>query len=564
MKNQVMLYMSVLMLSQLSACAMNVNGTRIDKKNNLYGVITDSSTGKGIAGVPVTDGYKFTVTDANGVYQFVADSLCRNVYYSLPAGYKVTLNPSSKLPLFYSTSDIDLKKKNRNDFVLEPLKSVENNFTFVAVGDPQCKNEHDVARFRDETIPDIKNFLAESQASGRYNDVYVMNMGDIVFDSPEQWDAMKTVMSGFTADGENYIPVFNMVGNHDHDGDKPNRYLSVARYVERFGPTDYSFDRGDVHFVVMDNVLPKDTDGHHWSYNAGITDTQLAWLKQDLALVKDKQDKMILFCTHIPFRGGVEEGGSTVNKDRNYAEVLGLLTDFHEAHIMVGHTHYPQNWIHEGYVTKGGTPVYEHVHGAACGAWWCCNMNVNGAPNGYSIYEIEGNRIKNWVAKGTGTPVGYQMRVYDGNQIYGGEDGTPKGPYRFTWTEGGVGGKAKIHAAGEPMLKDCFVAAIWNDDDVNWKVELFVDGKKAGDFVKVQSRIPDICVSSFFFNQMHKNTRTWVSSTACHYWYAPAPGGSPLKVRNWEVRATQTIPGSGEVNVYTCNELQTDYSGFKN
>lgn len=99
------------MLTQLSACAMRVGGTRIDKNSNLYGVITDSKTGKGIEGVPVTDGYKFTVTDKNGVYQMVADSLCRTVYYTIPAGYKVALAQDSKLPLFYSTAGIDLNKK---------------------------------------------------------------------------------------------------------------------------------------------------------------------------------------------------------------------------------------------------------------------------------------------------------------------------------------------------------------------------------------------------------------------------------------------------------------------
>ena len=565
MKNiLITLSVSAMMLTQLSACAMRVGGTRIDKKNNLYGVITDSKTGKGIAGVPVTDGYKFTVTDKNGVYQMVADSLCRTVYYTIPAGYKVALAQDSKLPLFYSTASIDLNKKNRNDFTLEPLASEEKNFTFVAVGDPQCKTDHDVARFRDETVPDMKNFIAESQREGKYKDVYIMTMGDIVFNAIEQWDPMKDVLSGFTADGKEYIPVFNMVGNHDHDADMPDPYSSVSRYVERFGPTDYSFDRGDVHFVVMDNVMPIETNGKSWTYSGGITDTQLKWLKEDLNLVKDKQDKMVFFCTHIPFRGGVENGGASVNRNMNYSEVLQLLTDFHEAHIMVGHTHYPQNWIHENYVTKGGAPIYEHVHGAACGAWWCCNMNPGGAPNGYSLYEIEGNHIANWLAKGTGEPASFQMRVYDGNQIYGGEDGSPKGKYRFTWTEGGVGGKAKIKANGDPALKNCFVAAIWNDDDTNWKVELYIDGKKAGDFRRVSSSITDICVSSFFFNRLKKNTKTWVSTTANHYWYVPAPGGDPSKVRNWEVRATQTIPGSGQVNVYTCSSLHTDYAGFIN
>lgn len=539
-----------------------INGTSIESTNTLVGLITDSKTGKGIAGVPVTDGYSFTTTDANGVYQFKANRYCRNVYYTLPSEYKVALDKETKLPLFYSTSTISYNRQNRNDFVLEPLDSPEKNFTYLAIGDPQCKTDSDRERFRTETLPDMRNFISTSQANGKYKNVYIMSMGDITFDNTVQWKPMRNVMSKFSANGTDYIPFYNMVGNHDHDASTNTQYESTQNYVDLFGPVDYSFNRGDVHIVVMDNVLVTTTSGKTWDYDAGVTSSQLKWLKADLDLVKDKQNKMILFCAHIPFRGGANSGGASVNKDKNYAEILKLLTEFHEAHIMVGHTHYPQNWIHSSYVTKGGTPVYEHVHGAACGAWWSCNMNVNGAPNCYSLYEIEGNSIKNWVTKGTKNEVGYQMRVYNGSQIYGGTDGTPSGKYRYTWYDGGKGGTANITAKGNSNLKGSFVGAIWNDDDRNWKVEFFQNGQKVGDMKRVPSKVPDICVVSYYFNNLGKNTTTWTTTTAQHYWYIEAPGGDPTKVKNWEVRATQTIPTSGEVNVYSCTDLQTDYSGF--
>lgn len=540
-----------------------VNGTVIKPKNTLYGLITNAKTGEGIPDVPVTDGYTFTTTDANGVYQFIGNTQCRIVYYSLPAGYKVTLDKTTKLPLFYSTSKIVMKglTQNRNDFKLEPLGKVETNFTYVAVGDPQCKYDSDVSRFKNETIPDMKSYLSTSQNQGKYPNIYIMSMGDIIFDWTSQWEPMRDVMANFALNDGTYVPFFNMVGNHDHDASTSTQYASVQNYINLFGPTDYSFDRGNVHFVVMDNTQVTTSNGTTWKYEGGFTDEQLTWLKGDLALVKDKESKMIFFCTHIPFRGGGSSGAS-VSKTRHYAEVLSLLTDFHEAHIMVGHTHYPQNWIHNDYVTKGGTPVYEHVHGAACGAWWCCNMNVNGQPNGYSIYEVTGNTVKNWVAKGTGLDDSYQMRVYDGNQTYGGKKGTPTGTYTYTWYSGGTGSTKNITAKGDNNLKGAFVAAIWNDDEENWKVELYQNGSKVGDFQRVPSRIPDICVVSYYFNKKGKNTTTWTTTTAQHWWYCPAPTGYPAKETNWEVRATQTIPSSGVVNTYTCSTLQTDYTGF--
>ena len=144
-----------------------INGTKIASSNTLVGLISDSKTGKGIAGVPVTDGYTFTTTDENGVYQFKANRYCRNVYYTLPSEYKVNLDSKTKLPVFYSTSDIKYNKQNRNDFVLDPLDAPEKNFTFIAIGDPQCKTNSDVERFRTETLPDMRNFISTSQANGK-------------------------------------------------------------------------------------------------------------------------------------------------------------------------------------------------------------------------------------------------------------------------------------------------------------------------------------------------------------------------------------------------------------
>ena len=79
----------VLFLSVLSCAAMfflnsccgegRINGTKIQEGNNLVGLITDTETGKGIAGVAVSDGYTFTTTDKNGVYQFVGNPLTRVV-----------------------------------------------------------------------------------------------------------------------------------------------------------------------------------------------------------------------------------------------------------------------------------------------------------------------------------------------------------------------------------------------------------------------------------------------------------------------------------------------------
>ena len=153
--------------------------------------------------------------------------------------------------------------------------------------------------------------------------------------------------------------------------------------------------------------------------------------------------------------------------------------------------------------------MYEHVHGGACGAWWSSNLNVDGAPNGYSIYEIKGNVVDNWVAKSTGRPETYQMRVYDGNATYTGQK-----KYSYTWTGGGTG--AGIKTNGNAALKDCFVVSIWNDDPQNWKVELVQNGVVTP-MSRISSNIADMCAVSFFFTECGKKTTTRITALQ-HYW----------------------------------------------
>lgn len=84
---------------------------------------------------------------------------------------------------------------------------------------------------------------------------------------------------------------------------------------------------------------------------------------------------------------------------------------------MSGHTHYMRNEP----TLSGG--IYEHVHAAVCGTWWYSKVNGDGCPNGYGVYDIDGNTIKNWYYKGVNTGMNdrdYQIRLYRGNLKCGG------------------------------------------------------------------------------------------------------------------------------------------------
>ena len=542
-----------------------INGTTIAEGITACGLVSDAATGKGIPGIPVTDGYDYVKTDENGVYQIKANRYTRKIYISVPSEYKIPLDSSTHIPLFYSTKTFERNKVNRNDFKLES-QPVENNFTLVMIGDPQCQTDAQITRYETETVPAMLNTLNNGHAQGKYPNAYGITLGDITFDSTNLWEGMKKSMSNLKLTDGSWFPIFQCIGNHDHNSlEKTSDYDATGKYVEYFGPTDYSFNRGQAHIVVMDDIMCTTVSSNSspnkatWGYNGGFTRIQYDWLCKDLDMVQDKAQKMVVLCMHIPMRAGANSGGASFNKSAYYSEVLALLKQFREAHIMIGHTHYTQNYIHTSTICKGGQPVYEHVHGAACGGWWSCNSNVTGAPNGYFMYEVEGNSIVNWIELGAKTPSSYQMRVYDGNQLYTGSKG-----YEYMWCRASnKGGSSSITAVGNVNLKDAFVVEVFNDDDRNWKLEMFQNGAKIGDFKRLANgSCCNVCLAAYFFNELGKNTDSWTNKTASHYWYFVPASHDPASEKNWEVRAAQTIPTSGKVNSFTCSTLTKDYGEF--
>ncbi len=532
-----------------------INNTYIEEGNNVVGVIKDGSTGLGIPGVTVSDGYSTVQTDANGVYQFPASrtylASTRYVFYSTPSKYRIETDRG--IPSFYRLIlSIPSSGWIRNDWVLTPLEKEEKQWTFVGIGDSQCGSVSEVNRYVNETIADMKSYLP------KYANPYAVVLGDIIHDSNNIWPYIKEAMSG-VAVGNRDLPFFQVMGNHDHNAVVDNAYESSQLYIDHFGPENYSFDRGDVHVVCFDNVLVEgrasssQSNAMTWNtYGSGMSDVQFEWFKKDMSFVEDKGEKMLFVCCHIPFADA---------SPKHRSEIMSYMKQFKETHIFSGHTHYNRNYLHNSFICKGGNAVYEHIHGTACGAWWEAQSSVNttGAPAGYTVYEIDGASIVNWVMKGTGRSEDHQFRVYDGNQTYTGTKG-----YSYNWYKtDNTGGSSGIVAKGYSGFMNSFVVEVFDDDTKYVGVELYRNGTKLGDFKHLsRGTSANICACSWFFNERNKNTTTW-TSTASPFWYYTTTDPLPADMDGWEVRMTRTIPGSGRQNVYTSSSLTTDYSDFK-
>ena len=305
--------------------------TPIQEGNNLYGVVTDPN-GAPVGGIVVSDGFSCVATDANGVYQMPRHADAFHVFYRIPADREIPM--SEGRPCFWQRLS---KTQERYDFVLMPQQAVETDFKLVCIADPQVQKDTDLARFKEESVPDIRAHVSTLEGP-----VYGITLGDIIFNekAKDVTNQMMPPIALAMRESEIGLKLFQVMGNHDNcmtptvTDESSNFDLAGRRNFEyKFGPCDYSFDRGNAHIVAMDDVLLTDEKHNPSDYEGGFTDAQVEWLRQDLSLVP--KEKLVIFCVHIPLRNATSFNRETV---RN------LLKEFDNVHIMAGHTHYAQNY----------------------------------------------------------------------------------------------------------------------------------------------------------------------------------------------------------------------------
>ena len=515
-----------------------LNNTELIEENNLRGLITDEK-GNPIEGVAVSDGYDVVTTDANGVYQFAAHADARLLSISVPAEYEIPYEDNR--PAFWvhiDPTDYEIRK----DFHLTGRTASSEDFTIFSLADTHVKTAKHYERFSTETMPD----LAKQVAAGNYStNSFAVILGDIMFDNYEQVENVKKSLKNSP------VPVFPCFGNHDCSSSVGSTEVDlISKFQQHFGPVDYSFNIGKAHVVFMKNMIYEGHDAYGIEgnkYVQGILDHQVEWLKKDLAAVQNKEDKLIIVCVHIPLRG-------TSSTSKNYKAVVQEMLKFKEAHVLSGHHHGVYNHNPSKDVTVGGKTFYDHNQIAAAGAWWVSHLNPDGSPNGYMIYNVDGNTISDYALKGTSKDAGYQMRVYNGGVTYS----VPSPFYnydnwskRFAWSDLGM------------SLNGKFVVHVFNADKQNWEVN-FVQNGVSTPMTRTTDNWYDM--ASYAFAAYYTN---WSSGGSERYstkventnfWYIDAPSGNPASEKNWYVEAVHTV--NGKKLRYTASELHNKFDGF--
>lgn len=257
------------------------------------------------------------------------------------------------------------------------------------VGDPQVDNPVEMGYARRSIYRDLR---------GRRDLDLCIFLGDLVNDNMSLLPESLSVIDSLP------FQSFMVPGNHDRDvyhGSKSSGSMSRPRDLSTWrksvGYVDTSFVRGNVRFIMMNNV--RHAAAGMTDYVGGFTEKQKHWLDSVLVTDVARGGKMsrggvdrsrrpsrgkvtpalTILATHIPF-----------SQMKGRDSVLALIPEQARMLYVSGHTHF---------VSRNDS-IPEVIAGATCGSWWRGVKDSDGvpyalqscgAPRGYFVAEISRN-----------------------------------------------------------------------------------------------------------------------------------------------------------------------------
>lgn len=467
-----LLQLVILMSLSLNLQAQNLSGT-------IRGKVT--CHGKGLQGVVVTDGIDCVLTNKSGEYVLAPQRDARFVYLSVPSGYQPKTEKT--IPLFHQ--QIEMDKQDGYNFELMKNPQNDANHLFLVQADVQVTSEDDVKAYG-RFLQDIKEYV--QPYSGK-RDIFGIDCGDIVGDTPSLYPSYINTVS--TLD----FPVYRAIGNHDMTYGGRTFEYSYRTFESYFGPIYYSFNKGKAHYIVLDNCFYVNRDYQYIGY---IDERTFAWLEKDLSYVS--RDKLVFVVMHIPSSLQKKLRYNTLDQDEtvNTAALYKLLEGYN-AHIISGHTHFNTNVCFND-------SLMEHNTAAVCGTWWRADINVDGTPRGYGIYEVNGDQLK-WIYKSAGYPLEHQFHAYP--------------------------------AGSSDEYPSDIIANVWNWDDL-WKVEWYENGQRMGEMQKYKGYDP---MAKSICSDKEKVKYDWISPVLTEHLFHATPHDPNARI---EIKVTDRFG-----NVYT-------------
>ena len=467
-----------------------------------------------VANVVVSDGTEVTVTDDKGIYELKSAKKWGYVFISVPSGYEVAAE--GVFPQFYQTLKGAADVVEQKDFKLTKVDG-QDRYKLFLLGDMHLANRtNDAAQFTQFTT-DLNAYMA--QHSGQK--MYALTLGDMTWDL--YWYKNNYALPQYRETINRQVKnlqIYHTMGNHDNDFMTTSDYDAAVKYVDCIGPTFYSFNIGQVHYVVMDNIDCSAYDGtDSRNYVKKLSNEQLKWLAKDLAYV-DKSTPLIV-AMHAQIYKPTSTGFAFDHDSANTEALLAAL-DGYEVHFVTGHTHKVYNITPDDDVVKG-RDIHEHNSGAICASWWWSGNLTPGVhvsiDGGYAIWDIDGTDFA-WLYKSTGWPEEYQFRSYDLNNVSFSMDDVPNIPSNVLIQ---LAYKKYVNAYPENSDNEVLIK-IWNWNS-NWELSVVDERGKTLEYTPVWAYDPlHIAALSVprFNNSGITSTPSFVTESATNFFKVKA------------------------------------------
>ena len=194
--------------------------------------------------------------------------------------------------------------------------------------------------------------------------LFVINVGDLVEngESLEDWNKFFKALKSLSA----VSPYFPVLGNHEKNSNIYYQAFMLPKGGGDFQRRWYSFDAGDVRFIVLDSNVPEGTS---------LFEKQTKWLIEDLERNRDKKFKLVFF--HHPFYT------NTPNEEPTHEESWRWIFEKYKVDVVFsGHIHDYERFLKNGviYMVTGG----------------------GGAPLGFGLYSPDRKHLPGSVKEAAG------------------------------------------------------------------------------------------------------------------------------------------------------------------
>jgi hypothetical protein len=228
---------------------------------------------------------------------------------------------------------------------------------------------YDVLIYPDSQSADYSQWeeLVKSSALRNPRTALYIGMGDLV-DNGEQDYQWRTWLNSIRPLSAN-VPLAPTLGNHemytlDWKMREPRAYLNYFDVPpngnETFNRRYYSYDFGDVHYVVLDTMLYESNhEDNHDTHHPDLYDIEVQWLRQDLAANTKKWTVVLMH--RDPFQYAFDRPGASraAGFDEEGVLFMPIFDEFNVDLVLSAHLHSYRNRGHvRNFERDASGPLY--------------------------------------------------------------------------------------------------------------------------------------------------------------------------------------------------------------